>query len=206
MNLLFLFTQVVDGEWEIEPALQVVRTLQIGYDRLMTIGDRDMEAQYEVETTFELFSSSLTGIGFAMGWRGHKGKQACPSTSLPTTWPLEAITWIWRKGNLEIWTFPGKQSAVALSSLPGVGSSLVAGGKYAIKSRIEWSGGNNVVSTKFWAFGDTEPISWHTTATFPKNADNNGYGSILLLAHHTDVAFGPVHITPLSGNIFGGRE
>lgn len=201
------YGQVVDGHWEVDTVKGVERTKQIGYDRLMTIGDRDWLANYEVYTTFKLYTSSIQGIGFAMGWRGHKGKVegTCSADGpLQTTWPLETITWIWQNRDLEIWTYPHRQAERSLSSIACMGSELVVGQLYHIRSSIQplENGSKNLVKTKIWKEGQAEP-AWLLEATpYAINPDTNGTGSILLLCHHTDVEFGPVVVTPHSSNIF----
>jgi hypothetical protein len=204
------YGQIVDGNWEIDSSKQVLRNLQVGYDRLMTVGDRDWTTNYEVLTSFILSPdpSISSRIGFAMGWRGHKGKQSgvCDSLSkLQTTWPVEAIIWVRGGESLEIWTNPPAQSSAqnrtSLDSISGMGDSLRAGETYFIRSSIQPvldinDVKNNFVQTKIWKMGQSEP-NWLLAATFPLNEDNQGRGSVLLLAHRTKVEFGPVEITPL---------
>jgi regulation of enolase protein 1 (concanavalin A-like superfamily) len=184
--------QIVDGFWELTPG--GIRTVQIGYDRTIAVGDETWFTDYEVTvpiTTDGNFSSTGRGMGVAIGWQGHEGNQS------PTIeWPLQAIAWL-RGGSpssLEIMTYGGLPVCcweVTQAAQPVVVTTNVT---YMLKTRSEFLGGGmSRVYVKFWPQSDAEPTQWNINADVPTRD-----GSVLLVAYNTSVTFGNVEITPIS--------
>ncbi|MEN9581011.1 MAG: hypothetical protein RJA70_4020, partial [Pseudomonadota bacterium] len=53
------------------------------------------------------------------------------------------------------------------------------------------------ISTKLWPASSAEPAAWDLSAELPVYETTKGAGSILLIAHMSDVTFGKVTVLPL---------
>ena len=182
---------IVDGKWKLTTA--GIRTDQPGYDRAIAIGDMDWASNYEVTVPFTLYTS-VSGIGFAVGWQGHEGTQ-----SPRIEWPLQALAWFRgpasSKPSLEIMTYGGLQGwevIQAKQTIPRL--SLNTG--YFLKAHSESLGnGTSQVFVKYWLQSAAEPAAWNLNAFVPTRP-----GSVLLVAYNGDAAFGNVSIVPVSGS------
>ncbi|MDF1837749.1 MAG: hypothetical protein P1V35_07775 [Planctomycetota bacterium] len=202
--------QIIDGQWNVEnyPGLgPVLRTEPsgLGYDRLVAIGEGQGASaweNYEVEldaTVLALDAQGYTtgtssyGFGFVMRWTGHTtgGPYSQPNHNI---YPLGAgflYRWFDNKQRWEMWT--GHDEGIEF--LPD--NDLVIGTRYSVKLRCETlAGGGSQYRMKLWEFGSAEPAAWTFDRSTPVT-DGNDLGSLLLVAHHADVAFGNIQVTEL---------
>lgn len=176
---------IVDGAWELTEA--GLHTTKKGYDRLIALGDRNWSPEYEARARVILHDwRPYGGVGLAMGWQGHAG-EADPRVD----WPMEALGWV---RNL-----PGQQEAQVMTFEGGVRErvsyDMPEGTTYELRVRSERLGGGLArFAFKIWPRGSSEP-AWTVTRDVPERA-----GSLLLVAHHANVTWGPVTIVPLGGN------
>ena len=192
---------VSDGAWAIQNG--TLRTLDFGYDRLMTLGDTSW-TDYEVRTAFTYNSinagadgpsSNGPGVGVFLRWNGHNdfvepGSQPqqgfVPDGSNPD--PIGAIAW-WRDQAGA--TPPQRQITDSSATVMDSDSfTLTQGQTYNIRAQAE--GGRYRV--KIWQSGTSEPGTWlshGSTGTASKS------GAIALVAHEMDISFGDVLVTPL---------
>jgi hypothetical protein len=202
--------QIVDGRWYITPT--GIRTQEIGYDRLIAIGDMGWR-DYEVVVPVTMHSKDNNGfnepsfgpaVGILMRWSGHTDRPVV-CTQPKCGWePFGTIAWYrWldlnepNTGDLYLYMNPPTPSAYEPS-----GKQLVFGTTYLFKVRVETqSDGRSIYRMKVWRQVDPEPSIWDVeqwdragvgTAIDPTS------GSLLLLAHHVDATFGNV-----TGHPFG---
>ncbi|NLF29797.1 MAG: hypothetical protein GX591_02780 [Planctomycetes bacterium] len=185
--------QVVDGKWDIVDGK--LRTRQMGYDRLVAIGDVSW-TDYEVVVPVTLHAidpagtqspSNGQGIGLVMRWRGHydwSGQQ-------PTHgwWPYGALGWYkWSTSGDGLLGIVGSD-AVQLGSDPA--TDLVLGVTYVWKMRVDTLGdGRSQYQLKVWPQSQAEPDAWNVTAIGDYRSLPSG--SLMLVAHHVDASFGDV--------------
>ncbi len=183
--------QVVDGLWKLVP--EGIRTDQKDSVLTIAIGDETWPTEYEVTVPFTTHSN-FSGLGFALGWKGHTGNR-----NLPIEWPIQALAWIRGTVNdnppsLEIMTYGGLDRRKKVQT--GTQSVHVERNKkYFLKARSESIGiGLSQIDVKFWAQGENEPDSWMISADVPTYK-----GSILLVAYKVDMTFGNITIEGLNG-------
>ena len=208
--------QVVDGDWAIQG--NVLRPQVLDYDRLVAIGDRTNWTDYEVEVPVTIHGidaddgfkspSYGPGVGIIMRWDGHYQESAVQPF---TGWrDLGALGWYrWAQDDNDVITaglqmigysidspgydYPAAGNIIATNS----GVQLQTGVTYIYKMRAETTAGISTYRFKVWQQGSTEPANWDMEGTVPDpNAPTAG--SLLLVAHHADVSFGNVSVTPLS--------
>ena len=223
--------QVVDGLWAIDGGW--VRTTQPGYDRLIAIGDSSW-TDYEVQT--QVYVSSVDAsdtaydetnagpaVGFLLRWNGHTDQPAfVPPITQPLTGylPYGAIGWYHfrnHKGNglTDRWELMGNNLNIFATD---ESTPLPVASIFNLKMRVKTSGGQGTYSLKAWENGTNEPSSWMLTGQGALT--DPAHGSLLLLAHHIDVSFGAVRVSPLgaltapslvspsngSNGVFGGSK
>ena len=190
--------QISDGKWSLEP--NGVRPVELGYDRLIPIGDVSWE-DYEITTRITVHSVDPNGfaypsgapiVGFTLRWPGHSD-QAIPATQ--PNWyylPLGAIGYYaWgQSGGGSFRIFGNEMDLV--SSYEDMSLDVA----YYWKMRVETSGSGGLYSLKVWEVGQPEPDDWKITAQTTAPYDP-GSGSAVLIAHHVDARFGDVNITPI---------
>ena len=71
---------------------------------------------------------------------------------------------------------------------------LAFGQTYMFKARSETVSGGVRYSWKVWPEGTAEPASWDLTLV---EDSGPATGSVILIAHHVDVQFGDVTVTPI---------
>jgi PKD repeat protein len=185
------FGHVVDGQWYIEPGEGVrVDSSGTGYDRLVAIGDRTWETNYEVLAPFTIHASSLggpAGVGLVLGWQGHVGIQQ-PRLDAP----FQAISWVKNYPDSTRFYLENPDT----SQIPvkvGMTPSITANVRYMMRTRSQSLGdGFSAVKTKIWEDGTPEPAGWDLEADMP-----TFNGSVLILAHRSLATFGDVSIAPL---------
>ena len=188
--------QVVDGKWSL--GTDGVRTQQLGYDRLIAIGDMSW-TDFEVTVPITIHGIEPPGplsyapaLGLIIRGTGHSDEPV----SLPqpkTGWePFGAMPWYrWLEtaggDRLQIWA-----KGDTLLADDSSGKKLEVGETYYFKVRAE---GINY-KFKVWKVGDPEPQAWDLEGD--GYADDPQYGSITLLAHHVDATFGDVTVVSLA--------
>ncbi len=185
--------QVVDGKWELVPG--GVHTVETGYDRLIAIGDvtwTDYEAVVPV-TVHGIGESFLAPIvGLAVRWPGHidwDGSQ--PNIGWYPLGGIFSYTWRPTFEGVELWAPDGTRPVRIQTTNP-----LVLGQQYLFKFRAVSAGGGLLhYQARYWLASDPEPTTWDVdyTGTIPAPSG----GSLLLIAHHADVTFGDVQVSPL---------
>ncbi|RMH70691.1 MAG: hypothetical protein D6680_22990, partial [Cyanobacteria bacterium J007] len=178
--------QVVDGLWHLEG--DTVRTSIQGYDRLLAIGETTWD-DYEVTVPVTVNSTDLpsnateAGVGIMMRWTGHTDDPV-PNWQPKSGWnPLGALGWFYKE-RLEI-------TGNYLKTLSEAPFTLQEGVTYNFKMRAE---GNNY-KLKVWDANQAEPTNWSLQGE--GSSSDPQHGSIVLVAHHYDVSFGDVNITPV---------
>lgn len=194
--------QIVDGKWQLQPDGSV-RTMQVGYDRLIAIGDMNTWTNYEVtaEITINTFDCMDFGIGIVTGWKGHSTVQF--GKVLPdqprTGHVFTGLGW-WTN---EVRGVPRGTSAAEEiynntvlhpeNVLAAKIRFLTLGTKYIYKFRVDPdTASTSLYSLKIWPAGTPEPLLWDLQAVGELNQ-----GSILLASHKGDVSFGRVTIVPV---------
>ena len=200
--------QIVDGQWDLQGG--GVRSLQNGYDRLISVGDITWDDyEFTIPITLQepdpicfvdIASNPCNGgaaVGFVVRWQGHHPTSAQPNH----VWvPLGALGWYRWKNNLSaLVTNP----ALHLSGWNGAtiekdaSRTFPNGSTQIFKMRAETVGNERVYKLKMWEQGTTEPSGWDLEGT-QLASESYGNGSILLLAHYTDATFGDVSVVPLN--------
>lgn len=189
--------QIVDGRWTVDGA--GVRPTALAYDRTVAIGDISW-SDYEVLVPVTLLGvdpggynavSGSPGIGLILRWTGHfdwGGRQ-------PTIgWkPVGATAWYKWDDKLKL-RINDRPAGEDLS-----GRKLAVGKTYLFRMRVETrSNGTPAYAVKVWPQGETEPAAWILSGT--GLTSDPARGSLLLVAHHVDVRFGNITITPLSAS------
>lgn len=204
--------QVVDGRWEITGGQLRTADADIGYDRLVAVGDATWT---DYEATFTMRVNALadpTGpfsgqpaAGFLLRWSGHNtaraGEQPLSGyrpngTGEPT--PFGAYG-LWRNsptggGRLELRDHT--------ATVQGVDPSfdLVLGQTYRVRARAttDPGTGETTYAFKVWAEGTAEPPGWNLELVAGTGAGEPASGSLVLLAHEADVDFGDLEVHPVA--------
>jgi len=191
--------QPVDGLWEIEGG--AVRSVRIGYDRLLAMGDLDW-TDYEVTVPITIHSfdpivwdpgviGPSAAVGVLMRWQGHTDDRGTQPFDWP--FPFGAICWyrIYPTSNqIEI------NRNLDATPIPKQSLTLAFGVPYVFKARVETIPGlGGLYRFKVWEEGQPEPAGWNLQAQ--EDLTDPQSGSILLLTHHVDASFGTVTVTPL---------
>jgi hypothetical protein len=185
--------QVVDGKWAVET--DSVRPVEIGYDRLVAIGDLSW-TDYEVTVPITVHEVDMStgpvsgnpGLGLLMRWTGHTDSPIS-GWQPKTGWvPFGTIGW-WRWSSLASATLQFYQTGVSQSFLP------VLGVRYIFKIGVgSTPGQGGLYRLKVWEDGQPEPSAWNLT--YQAGSSNLSHGSFMLLAHHVDASFGDVTVVP----------
>ncbi|MGC2403751.1 MAG: hypothetical protein WA510_28420 [Acidobacteriaceae bacterium] len=194
--------QVVDGQWAIQPDGSV-RTMQVGYDRLIALGDVTWtDYQVTSQITFNSLDCFQYGIGIVVGWQGHVADPTEPlQPDQPGTghpffglgWYATTHTELAPDAQLNIYAnSPSFPETVLIQD--NSGWTPVLGVKYDLKFAVQRNSNNTSshLSLKIWPDGTTEPASW----TLEADGDAST-GSVLLAVHRADVSFGNVTVVAL---------
>jgi regulation of enolase protein 1 (concanavalin A-like superfamily) len=186
--------QIVDGHWLQEAA--GLRTVQIGYDRLVAIGDlswTNYEALVEFTLNAPVDRLGEPIIGLLMRWTGHHdwdGQQ--PRIGWHPMGALLAYAWLGDPyTGLMAWTSNGSTTqGSGTTPEPGVGVP------HLMKMRgEELPNGDIMYSVKMWPSAEVEPSAWghsYTSSTSPPS------GSLVVVAHHTAITIGEVSVVAVS--------
>lgn len=187
--------QVVDGLWQIVPG--GVRPVQVGYDRLIAIGDLSWFHNYEVTVPITVHSftprsaDDQGGVGIILRWQGHQG-----TGTLPFEWrDLGAYGYYSKTRSGLALRLDGRDPIVQPYT-------LAMNVTYIFKVRAETVKGEGRYSFKVWQQGQPEP-DWNSSAfsslvNVVDDGDDLLQGSMLLVAHRADATFGNVTINPIS--------
>ncbi|NOX31015.1 MAG: hypothetical protein GXP35_13360, partial [Actinobacteria bacterium] len=190
---------VSDGAWTIDGG--GLRTLDLGYDRLVTFGDTSW-TNFQVRTTFTHNgintnangpSSNGPGVGVFLRWNGHNDTVATGSQpqqgfvpDAVNADPIGAIAW-WRDSTIAPPQVEITDNSAVIQDTDAF--TLTEGETYNLKAQAE--GGRYRV--KIWKVGDAEPGTWVTQGN---SGDAPTTGAVALVAHEMDITFGDVTITP----------
>jgi hypothetical protein len=189
--------QIVDGQWSIQPG-GTVRTQQVGYDRLIALGDITW-TNYQVtsEITINTLDCAGFALGLVVGWTGHTIDPTLPQPDQPrsghpffgfgsySTSP-DAVLNIYANS-------PSFFETVLARDTTGI--TLNPGVKYVMKFAVQRNSGNNTtshLSLKIWPASSAEPSNWNLQADGDAST-----GSVILGAHHVDISFGKVSVVAL---------
>jgi hypothetical protein len=183
--------QLVDGLWTVDQ--KGLHIVQPGYDRLVDVGDltlRDFVVTVPV-TVYgfgpgaNVYPSNEPLVGLGLRWPGHT---AIDNKQPAWGWyPSGAFAWF-------RWYSPSKIEMRGNNDTPDskVSASMTLGTKYIMKAQAKTqSNGSTVYSFRMWPASGTEPTTWNDQI-----AVDNGpaTGSIILIAHQVDAAFGSVTV------------
>jgi uncharacterized repeat protein (TIGR02543 family) len=189
--------QVVDGRWQLVPG--GVRTVDIGYDRLLAIGDLSW-VNYDATVTATVHSIDPSGFNptsgtpamfFTLGWPGHTDRND-GSQPLWYYWPTGAFAgYGWDTTSTGHLFVTGNQGGPSSNNYQ---FSLQLGVEYTYRMQAVSEPGGVRYRLKAWRSDTPEPATW--TLEILEDA-GPASGSLLLVAHHVDVTFGDVRVTPL---------
>ncbi|MEM8730829.1 MAG: Ig-like domain-containing protein, partial [Pseudomonadota bacterium] len=197
--------QVADGTWEI--GSDGVRPVDLGYDRLLTLGDRNWD-NFELSiqvTPHDLLNKDPLGRdggGFAIGmlWNGHT------DDPVPGVQPHAG----WEPGAAFFFSDTDGDGSAKLTVNPTVDflneidSQMIPmeeGLTYNIILRVEQIGlYDRLYSIRVWEEGTAEPVSWTLQGiqTFDLS-EAPTTGGIYFNAHYNDVSFGDFSVSEIEG-------
>lgn len=190
--------QVIDGKWALVPG--GLRIVELGYDRVVGIGDQAW-VDYEVTVPFVIHSvdhesaytpqSGGPAFGVILRWPGHSvGSNQQPYHEF---FPLGAIGWFrYRQdgtGRFQVYGNNGGN----LDIEPNAPFPLET--PHFLKMRVESVGNMDVYKLKVWPATESEPTEWRLSGGQGGPTDPAS-GCLCLLAHHVDVTFGNVVVSP----------
>ncbi len=197
--------EIIDGKWVYDAQKGGIRAVEIGYDRMVAIGDmawKDYEATAQI-TIHAIDEGGYDppsygpGIGLLFRWNGHTDDPVPDQQPKTGWWPLGAIGWYrWQpdhSARLEILGNHDADLATDLSGRPLLFNTL-----YNFKMRVETTVGGSVYRLKVWQVNEVEPPDWDLSGVAA--ADDPTHGSLVLFAHHVDATFGNVTVTPLGSS------
>lgn len=189
---------VIDGLWTLEG--NSVRTVEVGYDRILGIGDVGWQ-NYELTAPVTVhrfdpagfrWPSGSPGFGIVTRWQGHyTWENLKPSYGW---WPAGATAWAEydTNGLCEVSIDDSSPERPAIRWW-----EFKLETTYIWKVRVQTLGdGRTLYSLKVFEQGTSEPAAWDSS-TYGHTGYELSSGSILLVAHHTDVSFGQVTIVPV---------
>jgi regulation of enolase protein 1 (concanavalin A-like superfamily) len=189
--------QVADGHWAIQ-ADGTIRNRDIGYDRLVTIGQASTWAQYQGTAQVKINSMDADGaaVGIIAGFKGATsdlhGVQTVDQPRIGHPFPA-AFLYDNDQGaapKAEIYeNTDAHQEQTLVKDASGL--KLTPGTTYTFRFSVtDNATGGSLYKFKIWKTGTAEPAAWLLQA----NGDRSR-GSIVLAAHRADVNFGTVQIS-----------
>ncbi|MFC1889945.1 putative metal-binding motif-containing protein, partial [Thermodesulfobacteriota bacterium] len=188
--------QIVDGLWTLEG--DSVRPVQLGYDRILAIGDIQW-TDFEVVVPITIhgidpggfdWPSVAPAVATTLRWQGHEAWD--DSQPRWGYYPIGAGPWYEfnedGSGSLSLkgdyWSTGDPASRVLAYEVC-----------YLWKTRVQtMPSGVSQYSFKLWEDGLPEPEEWDITG---QEEDDLPAGSLLLIAHEVDASFGDVSIAPI---------
>jgi len=188
---------VSDGTWIHEAT--GVRPMQIGYDRLLCIGDITWN-DYTVKVPVTVFGidpggfgwpSTAPGIAVELRWQGH------------SDWGGWQPVIGWRPYGGAAWYDWGTDGGVyrlggdtGLYAVDSTGRKITYGQTDIWKFTVNTvAGRGSRYRFKVWNANDPEPDTWFLQGW--EEPSDLPTGSFLLIAHHVDAIFGDVTVTPV---------
>lgn len=196
--------QAVDGLWTLEDG--GLRSAAPLYDRLFLVGDPAW-TDYEVRTSVTLHrvaartgpTSGAPGVGVILRFAGHtvdppRFPDAQPKWGFQ---PFGAILWLrWSNGGAGAPPVPQFYRGDRNASEDG--APLVAGDRYELRARCD-TDPEDPRRTRYrlraWPAGTEEPDGWDLDVT-QESDEALRAGGVCLVAHHVDVTFGDLRVTP----------
>ncbi|MGH3449974.1 MAG: fibronectin type III domain-containing protein, partial [Haloechinothrix sp.] len=189
--------QAVDGLWEIPQANQL-RTVQLGYDRIVALGDYLNWTDFEVTVPVTVHAigpghnSQYSGaalVGLGLRWQGHTPRD---DAQLPWGWwPTGAFAWH------RFYDGGGRYELRGNDNYPvrHTTQPLKLGTTYTFKVRVETLASATRYSFKWWEQEKAEPSAWGLQIDEDAGP---AAGSVALIAHHVDTTIGAVTVAPLT--------
>lgn len=191
----------ITGLWTIENGL--LRNVDSGYDRLVAIGDPTW-TDYEVTVPLTVHSlntccwrgvSGGGGVGVIVRWPGHYDRK--PDQQPMLGWRnLGGMAWYrWTPQGYQALELIGQDGEVIATRTD---TPVLLGVEYVYKLRVKSSeipGTPATYSFKLWPAAEPEPETW--TLEAQGRPGEPASGSIILVAHQSQVTFGDVLVMPL---------
>ncbi len=189
--------QVADGHWVVQSD-GTIRNQDIGYDRLVLIGQASSWSQYTATApvTIHSMDPDSSAVGLITGFTGATSDlNGTPNPDQPRSGHPFPAAFLFdqsggRRAHVEIYANSSshvEQTLIADKS----GTQLELEVPYTFKASATDNGaGGSLFRFKIWKTGTAEPAAWLLEA----NGDLN-QGSVALVAHRADVSFGTVVIT-----------
>jgi List-Bact-rpt repeat protein len=192
--------QVVDGIWTV--GADGIRNAQVGYDRLIAIGDSTW-TDYDARFTVRINAADPRGydatnepfVGLVMRWPGHTFGEDTEAQPRWYYWPagslggyylsLDGTSELRLESNLSIWQDNAGDFVMDL------------GVTYAVRAQVESGTSGALYRLKIWPVDQTEPPQWTVDVNVGSADVGPQGGSLLLIANYFDVTFGDVIVTPL---------
>jgi len=198
--------QPVDGQWRIEGGN--VRSLDVGYDRLLAIGDTTW-TDYEVTVPITIHSvdplgylppSYTPGIGIVLRWNGHTDFLEPGSQPTIGYWPLGGVAEFVYHVDQCGPRFQLYGNPFVLRAQDDFCTPHEFDVPYLWKFRVETLlDGTHEYKFKVWQQGFPEPGEWFLSMI--EEAWQPAHGSMMLLVHHVDATFGEIQITRPDGPV-----
>ncbi len=192
--------QVADGHWSIQPD-GTIRNSDIGYDRLVTLGQASTWAQYQVTAQVTINSMDPDGaaVGLIAGWQGATDNLHGVVTSdqprighpFPAAFLYDNSAGTARRVEIYANTDTHPEQTLLADT---TGTQLTLGVAYTFKAQVtDNATGGSDFKFKVWKTGTTEPSAW-----LLQTSGDLSRGSIVLAAHRSDVDFGAVSVNPIA--------
>jgi regulation of enolase protein 1 (concanavalin A-like superfamily) len=190
--------QVADGHWTVQGD-GTIRNRDIGYDRLVTLGQADSWTQYQgtAQVTINSMDPDGAAIGIIAGFKGATsdlhGVQQPDQPRVGHPFPA-AFLYDNDKGaapKAEVYeNTDAHQEQTLIKDASGL--KLTLGVAYTFKFSVTDNAiGGSLYKLKIWKTGTAEPGTWLLQANGELSR-----GSIVLAAHRSDVSFGTVTVSP----------
>ncbi len=198
--------QVVDGKWQWDA--NGIRPVELGYDRMLALGDTSW-TNYMItvpvtvhgfdEAAFnEKESGNHAGISVDLRWLGHSNDPVVCAPPHCGWNPVGDFNKYFYKPNGD--HFLGLKVKEKQDNFPTLPYEFHIGHTYIFKASVQTTAQGNLYRMKVWEQGTPEPAKWmFEQVAVPGSGpeDNPPSGGIALVAHHSDVTFGNVTVTPL---------
>lgn len=197
--------QVADGHWTVQ-ADGTIRNSDIGYDRLVTIGQASTWSQYVATAQVTIHSMDVDGsaVGLIAGFKGATSDlNGVANTDQPQSGHPFPAAFLYdsaanQPAQADIYANTlahQEESLVHTSAL-----HLTMGVAYTFKISVTNNTiGGSLFRFKVWRTGTAEPTTW----LLQTNGDRS-QGSLVLAAHRADVSFGTVSVVSAVTSSGGG--
>jgi uncharacterized repeat protein (TIGR02543 family) len=194
--------QPVDGHWELVPG--GVRPSDVGYDRLLSLGDLGW-VDYDLTTTVTVHEIDAAGaaanpnsgtpaLWFVAGWQGHSPLNANdPSQPYWYYWPSGAFLGYG-------YTSGGDPRVIAIGNENGPQDADYSLGAlqletpYKVRVQAISEGAGVRYRMKIWLGSNPEPATWTVDILEDSGPDSGGMAISL---HHIDATIGDITVVPV---------